>query len=386
VIAWLWFDTSSTARKATTTLHRVRLGVLGAGNIADLNVAGYLEDPRCELIAVCDVVPGSAEAAAQRWGAPKIYTDTDRFLADPDIDAVEILTPTHLHHGHVLDALAAGKHVSVQKPVSNTIDEAVEMGRAADTAGLTLRVGECMVHYPPLELAKSLVADGAIGKPIGLRIRTVVGQTDSPFQTGLNPDGYSWRLDNRSPGGHLFDDMVHKYAMALWLLDQDITSVQAVVRRRDLFFEPCAAVFEYEDPELLGTMEVLYAPHMWLRTSYYGADEFFEIQGEEGFLWVTRATGEMLNLAPVVLYRGRDNNISTTEFTDVDSDFLTGFKRSSSHFIDALLSGTVASMTPAEAVKVLQLCFAVYLAGETREAVDPRLMTGSVTPTGWGDW
>jgi predicted dehydrogenase len=378
--------TTTTALEATHIMDSIRIGVLGTGNIADLNVAGYLEDPRCEVLAVCDVVPSSAAAAAQRWGVPRVYNDIDEFLADPDIDAVEVLTPTHLHHAHVLAALEAGKHVSVQKPVANTIEEAIEMGKAAENAGLTLRISECMAHYPPLELAKSLVAEGAIGKPIGLRIRTVVGQTDSSFQTGLNPDGYGWRLDDRSPGGHLFDDMVHKYAMALWLLEKDITSVQAVVRRRDLFFEPCAAIFEYEDPELLGTMEVQYAPHMWLRTSYYGADEFFEIQGEEGFLWVTRATGEMLDLAPVVLYSGRDKDITTTEFNDLDSSFLTGFKRSSAHFIDALLNGTTASLTPEEAVKVLQLCFAVYLAGETHEAVDPRLMTGSVTPTGWADW
>ena len=89
--------------------------------------------------------------------------------------------------------------------------------------------------------------------------------------------------------------------------DQDIVSVQAVVRRRDLFFEPCVALFEYEDPGLLGVMEVQYAPEMWMRSSYYGADEFFEVQGDEGFLWVTRATGEMLDLPPVVLYSGKDN-------------------------------------------------------------------------------
>ena len=274
----------------------------------------------------------------------------------------------------------------MQKPAANSIDQALAMGAAADAAGRTLRVSECLVHYPPLELAKSLVADGAIGKPVGLRIRTVVGQTDSAFQAGLNPEGYSWRLDDRSPGGHLFDDMVHKYAMALWLLDQDVTSVQAVVRRRDLFFEPCAAIFEYADPDLLGTMEVCYAPDMWLRGSYFGADEFFEIQGEEGFLWVTRATGEMLDLAPVVLYQGRDNAIATTEFHDVDSSFASGFVRSAAHFVDALLDGAPAAMTLDDAVKVMQLCFAVYLAGETHEAVDPRRMTGSVSPTGWADW
>jgi predicted dehydrogenase len=230
------------------------------------------------------------------------------------------------------------------------------------------------------------VEQGAIGRPTGLRIRTIVGQTDSEFQANLRPEGYGWRLDDRSPGGHLFDDMVHKYAMATWLVGQDVTSVQAVVRRRDLFFEPCAVIFEYEDPGLLGVMEVQYAPSMWLRSSYYGADEFFEIQGDEGFLWVTRATGELLDLAPVVLYQGKDNNRTMTEITDVDTDWGSGFERSSAHFVDALRNGTPAEMSVADAVKVLQLCFAVYQASDTRQPVDPRTITGSVTPSGWADW
>jgi len=367
-------------------MDRVRLGVIGAGNIANLNVAGYLAHPGCDVLAVCDPNVDAAKAAAERWGVPKVYSDLDELLADPDIDAVEILTPTHLHHQHVLDALSAGKHVSVQKPVANSVDDALEMQRAASAARRTLRISECFVHYPPLELAKELIADGAVGHPTGIRIKTVVGQTDSAFQANLQPEGYTWRLDDRSPGGHLFDDMVHKYAMALWLVDQDIVSVQSVVRRRDLFFEPCAAIFEYEDPGLIGVMEVHYAPQMWMRSSYYGADEFFEIQGDEGLLWVTRATGEMLDMPPVVLYRGKDNAISTTEFRDVDADWSSGFTRSSAHFVDSLLGGTPAEMSPASAAKVLQLCFAVYAASDTRRPVDPRTITGSITPEGWADW
>jgi predicted dehydrogenase len=147
-------------------------------------------------------------------------------LADDSIDAVEILTPTHLHHDHVIEVLKAGKHVSVQKPVANSADDARAVQAAAEAAGRTLRISECFVHYPPLELAKKLVAEGAIGNPSSLRIRTLVGQTDSQFQANLRPEGYGWRLDKRRPGGHLFDDMVNQYAMALWLLDLDITSVQ----------------------------------------------------------------------------------------------------------------------------------------------------------------
>jgi predicted dehydrogenase len=365
---------------------KIRLGVLGAGNIADLNVAGYLEHPDCEVVAVCDVDTAVAAEAATRWGVPRVYSDMESFLADDELDAVEILTPTHMHHGHVRAALEAGKHVSVQKPIANSVEEALDLAALADETGLTLRVSECFVHYPPLVQAKKLIADGAIGKPIGIRIRTVVGQTDSKFQAALRPEGYGWRLDKRSPGGHLFDDMVHKYAMALWLVDQDIVSVQAVVRRRDIFFEPCAVIFEYEDPGLLGTMEVQYARDMWMRSGYFGADEFFEVQGDEGFLWVTRATGEMLDLAPVVLYQGKDNARIFTEYDGLDADWATGFRRSSAHFVDALRSGSPAAMSAAEAAKVLQLCFAVYQASDTRRPVDPRTISGSVTPAGWAEW
>jgi predicted dehydrogenase len=235
-------------------------------------------------------------------------------------------------------------------------------------------------------LAKKLIADGAIGKPTSLRIRTIVGQTDSAFQAALRPEGYGWRLDKRSPGGHLFDDMVHKYAMALWLLDLDITAVQAVVRRRDMFFEPCACIFEYEDPEVLGMMEVQYAPKLYMRSSYYGADEFFEITGDEGQIWVTRATGEMLDLAPVMLFTGSPTELKTTEFTDLDADWGAGFVRSSQHFVSSLLDGTTPDMPPEMAIKVLQLCFAVYQASEIGTSVDPRTITGSVTPSGWGEW
>jgi predicted dehydrogenase len=133
-------------------------------------------------------------------------------------------------------------------------------------------------------------------------------------------------------------------------------------------------------------MEVSYAPSMSIRSSYYGADEFFEIQGDEGFIWVTRCTGEMLDLAPVLLFQGKDGNGSMREIPVDDANWGTGFDRSAAHFIDSLLAGTTPDMTADEAVKVLQLCFAVYEAGNTGQRVDPRTITGSVSPTGWGAW
>jgi len=365
---------------------KLRLAIVGAGNIAPLHLPGYLGHDRCEVVTVCDPVAGRARALADAWGIRGASTELDEVLADPGVDAVEILTPTHLHHAHVLAALAAGKHVSCQKPIAGSVEDARQMEEAALRAGRVLRISECFRHYPPLERAKELVEDGAIGALRHVRIRTVVGRTDSAFQDGLDPGGYAWRLDSRSPGGHLFDDMIHKYAMALWLAGQQVTAVQATVRRRDLFFEPCAAIFEYEDEALLGSMEVSYAPEMALRSSYYGADEFFELQGESGFLWVTRCTGELLDLAPLLLYRGGGSTGTMEEVAGLDADWAAGFRRSSAHFVDSVLDGSSAAMTAEEAVQALQLCFAVYQAGNTGSRVDPRTVTGTVVPTGWAEW
>lgn len=364
------------------TVDRVRIGIVGVGNIAQLNVAGYLEYERCEVVAVCDPREDRARSLALEWGVPKVFTRLDDLLADDTIDAVEILTPTHMHSEHVLAAIAAGKHVSCQKPIANTVSDGIAMTDAARRAGVVFRVSECFFHYPPLVKAKELIAGGAIGAPTMLRMKTVVGTTDTEFQRHLEPQGYIWRFDAQSPGGHLFDDVVHKYATALWLFDQDIRSVQAIVRRAPLFFEaPTAAIWEYERETLLGMMEVTYAPRMHIRSSFYGADEFFEIQGTDGFIWVTRATGEMLDLPPVVLHHADG---STTSYDDIDSNWLSGFRGSSRRFIDALVSGdTEPDMSGELAVKTLQLCFAVYQASNERRPVDPSTITGSASPPWW---
>jgi hypothetical protein len=94
----------------------------------------------------------------------------------------------------------------------------------------------------------------------------------------------------------------------------------------------------------------------------------------------------MLDLPPVILFTGTPEARATTEFTDIDADWGAGFVRSSQHFVDSVLAGTTAAMTATEATKVLQLCFAVYEAGATHAPVDPRTVTGSFSPPGWGEW
>src|SRR6202795_4762438 len=140
-------------------MERVRLGVVGVGNIASLNVAGYLEHERCDLIALCDTRADVLERRASEWNVPRVYTDLDAMLADDEIDAVEILSPTHLHKDHVIAAARAGKHVSCQKPMANTVADCREMLAATTDAGVVFRISECFYHYPPLVETKRLIEE-----------------------------------------------------------------------------------------------------------------------------------------------------------------------------------------------------------------------------------
>ena len=363
-------------------MDRVRIGIIGAGNIATLNVPGYLEHEQCDVVAVCDPRPDVLERRLQEWDVAQGYTDVDAILNDDNVDAVEILSPTPLHAEHTINALRAGKHVSCQKPIANNVGDARAMIAAAGEAQRTLRITEQCCHYPPLVKARELIRSGVIGTPTVIRIKTVVGRTESEFQASLDPAGYTWRFNAESPGGHLFDDVMHKYAMALWLVDDHVRSVQAVVRQGPLFFEaPTVALFEYGREDLLGMMEVSYAPDMFIRSDYYGADEFFEIQGTRGFIWVTRLCGNLhTGLPPVVLY---EEDGRQTTFAELDASYDGSFKRAAGAFVDGLITGTVPDLDPRTAVEALQLCFAVYQASNEQRRIDPATIDDMVRPNGW---
>lgn len=129
---------------------------MGCGRIADLQCLGYIEHPAAEIHAVCDVDTELARTRAEEWGAARVYGDLDALLEDSEIDAVEILTPHHLHEAHASAALRAGKHVSLQKPPTRTLEEFDRLTRAAEDSGRVLRIFENFMFYPPHQMAGAI--------------------------------------------------------------------------------------------------------------------------------------------------------------------------------------------------------------------------------------
>ena len=86
----------------------VRIGFVGCGRIADLHEMGIRAHPHAELAALCDLNEETLADRAKEWNVEKTCTDYRRLLDDPDIDAIEFMTPHHLHRDQVIAALDAG--------------------------------------------------------------------------------------------------------------------------------------------------------------------------------------------------------------------------------------------------------------------------------------
>jgi len=352
-------------------LDQVRVGIIGCGQIAALHAAAYRAHPRAELAAICDVDEALLERRRQEWGAAQVYRDYRLLLADSGIDAVDVLLPHHLHRSVTLAALAAGKHVSLQKPPVFTLGELDELFDAAGAARRWLRVFENFMYYPPHRKARELVMAGAIGEPLSVRIKTAAGRPQDGW--AVSQRALAWRMDPGSCGGGptCFDHGYHCYNMARFFVREPVERVHAwihVSRFGDnAFYDgPALVSWKYAGVPKYGSWEVVASLGLRVRSRYYPSDDRIEVHGSEGILWVNRCTGKLLEEPPLVLYRDGQ----TRAFHDLPSDWAESFVAGVGDFVDALVEGRQPAQDREEARATLRFAIAAHLAAYEGREVD----------------
>jgi predicted dehydrogenase len=142
----------------------LHVGVIGAGYWGPNLIRNFNEAPGAEPVAVADLSPDRLRTIRKRY--PSIHTSTDHreLLADASIDAVAIATPISTHRALCEEALAAGKHVLVEKPLAGSSADAEAIVRAARAAGRTLMVGHTFVYNPAVTAVRNLLERGELGR------------------------------------------------------------------------------------------------------------------------------------------------------------------------------------------------------------------------------
>lgn len=141
----------------------LKMGLIGAGGIAQAHMRALEGVDEIEIVAVADIVKERAELTAKRFDIPFATDDYREILAIDDVEAVNITTFNQAHRGPTIDALMAGKHVIVEKPMAATLDDATAMTKAANETGNILMVALKTRYSPHRQAAKAIVDAGTLG-------------------------------------------------------------------------------------------------------------------------------------------------------------------------------------------------------------------------------
>lgn len=189
-------------------MKQLKIGVIGAGSISDAHLQAYANNPEVQVYAICDLNENRAKDKATKYGAEKVYTDYHELLRNPDIDAVSICTWNTSHAEIAVAALDHGKNVLVEKPLTTSVEKALQVEEAVKRCGKTLQVGFVRRYASNSKIIKQYIDNEELGE-IYYAKATCIRRLG-------NPGG--WFSDKeRSGGGPLIDLGVHVIDI-LWYL------------------------------------------------------------------------------------------------------------------------------------------------------------------------
>jgi len=289
---------------AQSASNRIRIGVIGTGGRARGLMSHLKKLPGNEMVAVCDVYePRLLQAAEIAGGSPVKVVDYRRILDDRQIDAVVIGTPDHWHKTIALDAVAAGKDVYVEKPVSHTIAEGAEMVKVIEASKQIVQTGTQQRSWDHWVLGKQIVDSGRLGQitfvqtywyqhaTAGDYPAVVMDKLDWKRWLGPAPDQqfrperfYQWRHYWDYGGGCITDLMTHWIDVVHWYMNVEAPiSAETTGRNYNLkiWEAPDTVTSTIEFPGFLAAYLGTYVSRV--------DDGGLEFRGEKGTLKIDRA-------------------------------------------------------------------------------------------------
>jgi predicted dehydrogenase len=324
----------------------LRWGILSTSNIATERVIpGLRRAARCEVVAIGSRDEARAGAVAERHGIPRVYGSYEALLADPDVDAVYVPLPNHLHAEWTLAAARAGKHVLCEKPLALTSAEAERMVEGCRVAGVTLMEAFMYRLHPSWVAVRDLVTAGRIGRLVAV---------ESWFSY-YNDDPEDIRNVAAFGGGALYDIGCYSVNLSRMLFGGEPTGVRAAIVR-----DPASGV----DILTSGILEFEGGVATFSCSTRAEPDQRVEVYGTAGRIGV----GIPFNIPPdrpteVFLTAGGEPPVApmteTLTFAAADPYTVEG-----EAFAAAILDGQPLPTPPADAVANLRVLERLFAAAD----------------------
>ncbi len=188
----------------------LNIGVIGLGNIGQKHCDALRQIRQANVVAVSDINQAVLTKTAAAMNATP-YTQLEKLLQHPDLEAVLVALPDQLHRDAVIQAAEAGKHILVEKPIATTETDAQDMIQAAEKAGVKLMVGFTLRFIPHYQQAKSAAASGKLGDLVSI------------FARRLNVISQAERIGGRTGVLHFLG--IHDFDMMRWIVGSEPVSI-----------------------------------------------------------------------------------------------------------------------------------------------------------------
>jgi predicted dehydrogenase len=246
-------------------------GIIGCGGIAITHVAGIKGAEGAELVAVYDAVPERAQEFAEKYGPAEVCRDYHQLLARPDVDVVNICTPSGLHGEITMAAAKAGKHVMCEKPLETTVEKCDAMIRACHEAGVKLGVILQSRTYPATIKVKKAIDEGKFGTLTMGDMNLKWYRSQEYYDRG----GWrgTWKFDG---GGALMNQGIHGVDVLQYLMGpvESVCAYADTLGHRMETEDTVVAAVRFRNGAL-GCIEAT-------TTAYPGVDRRIEIAGTKG--------------------------------------------------------------------------------------------------------
>ena len=347
-----------TGRQLLAANEKVVIGIIGLGGQGRGHLNSYLGIPNVEVAYVCDVDEQRLADAAKTAPNATAVGDLREILDDKAVDAVSIATPDHWHTPAALLALAAGKHVYVEKPCSHNVREGRWLVDAAARSGKIVQHGTQSRSTPFIQAAMKLLKGGLIGdvkiaRAWDVQFRPPIGEempSDAPnrfdYDTWLgaapklpfqkNRHHYTWHWWHHFGTGDAGNDGVHEIDIARWGLGVEThpSQIAAIggkyVHNDDQQFpDTMTAAFEYPGDGSVGQRrQLIFEMRLWSRYHPNGIDNGNEFLGTQGRMLLTKR-------GQVEVFNEKDERLKI----DLPEMKSAGIQPHQTNFIDAIRGG-----------------------------------------------
>jgi UDP-N-acetylglucosamine 3-dehydrogenase len=337
------------ASDGSCEMERLRIGVIGLGWFGEIHCETIVGVPSLELAALCTRTPERLSAMAEKFGVAKTYRDYHDLLADPEIDAVSVVTVWDQHTEPAIAALEAGKHVFLEKPMASTVADCQAILAAAKGAKGILLVGHICRFNPRYRMAKQAIEKGTIGTIVSLSSRRNIPA--------------AWTPEILNKIGPIVGDAIHDTDLMLWFTGDTVVSAYAqTVDVRGLKNPDIGQTMYRFAGGATATLETVWC--MPERTPF-DIDERMTIIGSEGFLHIQDTFPNLGIVSP-----GGFHSPDTTYWPEFDGVRGGALREEFAYFATCALTGAQPQIgRPEDAMQALAATLAAEESARTGEVV-----------------